>query len=39
LRRALEKARAAFTDVLEDLVQPRGRLVRLLGISQGKAVR
>src|SRR6478736_6424349 len=43
LRRALEKARTAFTDVLdgytlEDLVQPRGRLVSLLGISQGKAL-
>lgn len=44
LRRALEKARAAFTEVLdgyalEDLIQPRGRLVSLLGISQNKALR
>ena len=43
LRRALEKARAAFMDVLdgytlEDLIQPRGRLVDLLGISQSKAL-
>ena len=43
LRRTLEKARTAFTDVLdsytlEDLVQPRGRLVSLLGISKDKAV-
>ncbi len=38
LRRALEKARAAFMDVLdgytlEDLVQPRERLLALLAIS------
>ena len=43
LRRALEKARAAFMDVLdgytlEDLVQPRGRLLGLLDISQSKAL-
>ena len=39
LKRALEKAHHAFVDVLDgytlgDLVQPRGRLVSLLGISQ-----
>jgi Rrf2 family nitric oxide-sensitive transcriptional repressor len=38
LRRALEKARAAFVEVLDaytlsDLVQPRGRLTGLLGIQ------
>ena len=38
LRRALEKARDAFVDVLEgytlgDLVRPRGRLLGMLGIS------
>src|SRR6478609_1877004 len=41
LRRALEKARAAFIDVLdgytlEDLVQPRGRLTGLLGILRSE---
>ena len=44
LRRALEKARDAFMDVLEgytlsDLVQPRGRLVGMLGISAMEAQR
>ena len=44
LRRAMEKARDAFIDVLDgytlsDLVQPRGRLVNLLGISQGHGLR
>src|SRR5712672_2141553 len=39
LKRALEKAHHAFVDVLDgytlgDLIQPRGRLVSLLGISQ-----
>ena len=39
LRRALEKARDAFIEVLEayslgDLVRPRGRLLGLLGISE-----
>lgn len=43
LRRALERARAAFTDVLDgytlaDLIQPRGRLVDLLGISGGETL-
>jgi Rrf2 family nitric oxide-sensitive transcriptional repressor len=42
LRRALEKARDAFVGVLEgytlnDLVQPRGRLLRTLGISEIEA--
>ena len=42
LKRALEKARAAFMDVLDnyslgDLVEPRGRLAGLLGISQSGA--
>jgi Rrf2 family nitric oxide-sensitive transcriptional repressor len=44
LRRALEKARDAFIGVLDgytlsDLVQPRGRLVNLLGISPERALR
>ena len=44
LRRALEKAHDAFTGVLDgytlsDLVQPRGRLVNLLGISRSDALR
>jgi Rrf2 family nitric oxide-sensitive transcriptional repressor len=44
LKRALEKARDAFLDVLEgytlgDLVQPRGRLVGMLGISAVEAQR
>lgn len=44
LRRALEKARDAFLDVLEgytlgDLVQPRGKLVGMLGISAVEAQR
>jgi Rrf2 family nitric oxide-sensitive transcriptional repressor len=44
LKRALEKARDAFMDVLEgytlsDLVQPRGRLVGMLGISAMEAQR
>jgi Rrf2 family transcriptional regulator, nitric oxide-sensitive transcriptional repressor len=39
LRRALEKARDAFIEVLEgyslgDLVRPRGRLLGMLGISE-----
>jgi Rrf2 family nitric oxide-sensitive transcriptional repressor len=42
LKRALEKARDAFIDVLDtytlaDLVRPRGRLLNLLGISQIEA--
>lgn len=44
LKRALEKARDAFMDVLEgytlsDLAQPRGRLVGMLGISAMEAQR
>lgn len=44
LRRALEKARDAFMGVLDeytlsDLVQPRGRLTALLGISQNATSR
>lgn len=44
LRRALEKARDAFVDVLEgytlsDLVRPRGRLLGMLGISAIEAQR
>jgi Rrf2 family nitric oxide-sensitive transcriptional repressor len=44
LSRALEKARDAFLDVLEgytlgDLVQPRGRLLGMLGISAMQAQR
>ena len=44
LRRALEKARDAFVDVLEgytlgDLVRPRGRLLGMLGISEMEAQR
>jgi Rrf2 family nitric oxide-sensitive transcriptional repressor len=44
LKRALEKARDAFLDVLEgytlgDLVQPRGRLLGMLGISAVQAQR
>jgi Rrf2 family transcriptional regulator, nitric oxide-sensitive transcriptional repressor len=44
LKRALEKVRDAFIGVLDsynlsDLVQPRGRLVNLLGISKIKALR
>jgi len=44
LRRALEKARDAFVDVLEsytlsDLVRPRGRLLGILGISEIEAQR
>ena len=44
LKRALEKARDAFICVLDDytlsdLVQPRGRLLGLLGISQTKVQR
>ena len=44
LRRALEKARDAFIDVLEgytlsDLVRPRGRLLGMLGISGIEAQR
>ena len=44
LRRAMEKAHDAFIGVLDsytlgDLVQPRGRLVNLLGISPGHALR
>ena len=43
LKRALEKARDAFVEVLDgytvgDLVQPRGRLAGLLGISHSKAL-
>jgi Rrf2 family nitric oxide-sensitive transcriptional repressor len=42
LRRALEKARDAFVDVLEsytlsDLVRPHGRLLGMLGISEIEA--
>jgi DNA-binding IscR family transcriptional regulator len=44
LKRELEKVRDAFIGVLDsynlsDLVQPRGRLVNLLGISKIKALR
>ncbi len=44
LKRAVKKARDAFVEVLDgytlgDLVQPRGRLIDLLGISQSKAAR
>jgi Rrf2 family nitric oxide-sensitive transcriptional repressor len=44
LKRALEKARDAFIGILDsytlsDLVQPRGRLINLLGISQSKTLR
>jgi Rrf2 family nitric oxide-sensitive transcriptional repressor len=44
LRRTLEKAHGAFIAVLDgytlsDLVQPRGRLVNLLGISHSRALR
>jgi Rrf2 family transcriptional regulator, nitric oxide-sensitive transcriptional repressor len=42
LRRALDEAHDAFVGVLDgytlsDLVRPRGRLVKLLGISQNQA--
>jgi Rrf2 family nitric oxide-sensitive transcriptional repressor len=44
LKRALEKARDAFVDVLEgytlgDLVRPRGRLLGMLGMSAIEAQR
>ena len=42
LKNAFEKARDAFIDVLDgytlkDLIEPRGRLIRLLDIRQGTA--
>jgi Rrf2 family nitric oxide-sensitive transcriptional repressor len=44
LKNAFEKARDAFVTVLDeytlqDLVEPRGRLVRLLDIRETKAMR
>ncbi|MGA7998464.1 MAG: hypothetical protein WCA28_26675 [Bradyrhizobium sp.] len=44
LKRALEKARDAFVDVLDaytlgDLVRPRGRLLGMLGMSAIEARR
>jgi Rrf2 family nitric oxide-sensitive transcriptional repressor len=43
LKRALERARDAFLEVLDgytlgDLVEPRGRLSGLLGIRHGNAM-
>jgi len=42
LKNAFEKARDAFIEVLDgytlkDLIEPRGRLIRLLDIRQGTA--